>query len=124
MLSVPSKHALKALLTLSEYERGEHIPVTMLAEEAELPAPYLSKLLKQLAREKLVITKKGPKGGVALPNAKISVIAVCEVFADPILKDTCMLSKSICSTTAPCPFHKLWSHERKKVQSFLKKLRI
>ena len=78
MLSLPTKHVLKALLTLADIKRGEYASVSELSYAADLPPSYLSKLIKQLSEAELVLTRKGPNGGVALPRRKVSFFEVCE----------------------------------------------
>ena len=124
MLSVPSKHALKALLTLAEYPRGNFVKVEQLAEEAKLPGPYLSKLLKTLARVGVVDTRKGRNGGVALPDRMVSISEICEAFNDPIVRSYCLLSKTACSSKSPCPLHHQWNKERERIHRFLARLKV
>ena len=124
MLSLPTKHVLKALLALGEHERGEYTSVSELSRAADLPSSYLSKLIKQLSEAEIVLTRKGPKGGVALPRRKISFFEVCEALEDPVVFDSCLLSRKACSKDSPCPLHPEWSKERKRIQGFLRRLRI
>ncbi len=124
MISIPAKHALKALFVLSEQKRGTFVPVSELARASNVPSSYLSKLVKQLATASLLVTRKGPTGGVALPKKKVSFYQVCEALQDPITYDTCLLSKKACSKNSPCPVHPKWSKERERFKSFLRKQRI
>ncbi|MCB0319762.1 MAG: Rrf2 family transcriptional regulator [Bdellovibrionales bacterium] len=124
MLSLPSKHAFKALLVLSDFERGEFLTVEELAREADLPQPYLTKLLKELAKRKIVITKKGRGGGVALPPRPVSAFDVAEALGDSVVDEHCFLSRDSCSRSSPCPLHQQWVKERKRMQTFLMNLKI
>ena len=124
MLSTRSKHAVRALLELAEYKRTEYVQVDVLAKDVNLPAPFLSKLMKELAREELVYTKKGRNGGVCLPKKQITVHSICEALKDPVAIDHCFLSRKKCSINSPCPLHEKWSKERLKIKSFLKSLKI
>lgn len=124
MLSLPTKHALKAITSLAERGRSDFISVSDLAELADLPPSYLSKLVKQLAEAGVVLTRKGPSGGVGLPARKISLYEVCQALEDPIISETCFLSRKSCSATFPCPLHAEWAKERKRVHAFLHRNRL
>jgi Rrf2 family protein len=120
MLSSPSKYALKALLVLSKRGSEDFHSVSKLAEEAEIPAPYLSKIIESLGRSNLVETKKGVGGGVRIAKKKISFYEVCEVFREPVLIQNCLLSSSECIPGQYCSVHEEWKVERKRIVVFLK----
>lgn len=124
MLSVPTKYAIRSLRFLADVKRNEFLPVTVLASRTDVPAPYLSKIVKKLANHKLIFVKKGPGGGVSFPMKSITFYQVCEALDDPIVRDTCMLSKGLCSTVCPCPYHHTWTRERKRILRLLRKLKI
>ena len=124
MLSRPSKYALRAIQELVEIPADEFLPVVDLAEIADVPAPFLSKLMKQLAYSGIVKTRKGVHGGVRLEKRTVSFFEVCEAMQDPIIVETCFLADKMCSKNSPCPFHERWSKERARIHGFLRKSKI
>ncbi|MCB0360200.1 MAG: Rrf2 family transcriptional regulator [Bdellovibrionales bacterium] len=124
MLSVTSKHALKALLRLSSVEDDSYLTISELAVDAEVPPPYLAKVIKALSAAGLVETKKGAQGGVRLPRRAISFFDVCKVLDDPIVNQTCLLSRNACSSRHPCSMHASWQRERERIIRYLKKSKV
>ena len=124
MLSTPTKHALRALLELATYDDSGFVSVETLAENADIPQPYLSKIVKVLANHGLVETKRGVRGGVKLARTSISFLEVAEAFQDPLLFDQCLLSSKACQKDEPCPFHEYWSSERGKIRTFLESTKV
>ena len=67
MLSNACKYAIRALLYLAIHtDEATKIGVKKIADEIEVPQPFLSKLLRQLSTNKLISSTKGPGGGFFL----------------------------------------------------------
>jgi Rrf2 family iron-sulfur cluster assembly transcriptional regulator len=67
MLSSATKYTIRAVLYLATYtDISNKIGVKQIAEDLEIPQPFLAKLLQQLSRSKLVSSSKGPSGGFYL----------------------------------------------------------
>ena len=128
MLSASSKYALSALLCLArEQESGDgFMRVEELSVKANVPAPYLSKIIKALAQKQVVETRRGLTGGVRLGanRNKISFYDICVALDDPVVKEQCLLSKRSCGVGATCPMHEEWGKSRARIHSFLKKSKI
>jgi Rrf2 family protein len=124
VLSAPSKHAIRAVLCLAQAGDDDFVAVSDLAISAKVPAAYLSKLIKALAEHDIVVTRKGPGGGVKLNQKETTFYEICEVFQDSMIVDRCFLSSSSCNAKDPCPFHAAWSAERARIIRYLKQSKI
>ncbi len=84
MFDLSSQYAIRAVLHLARLEPGTLVQAHVLAKELDLPAPYLSKILQQLVKDGLTVSRKGPSGGFALakPSAEIRVFDVVNAFQD------------------------------------------
>lgn len=100
---------------------GNPVLVREVATAAEIPAPYLAKIVQMLSRRGLLTTQRGVGGGVTLakPATDIFMYDVCVALDDPIVRPTCMLGTTECSEERACPAHKFWSGSRAKVLDFL-----
>ncbi|HJP13403.1 MAG TPA: Rrf2 family transcriptional regulator, partial [Nitrospinota bacterium] len=76
--SRPCEYALRALTYITVNSDSELIRTQEIAEAEGLPAPFLAKLLQQLARSGILVSVKGPKGGFGLarPPKEISLLEV------------------------------------------------
>lgn len=122
MLSQQTKYALRALMYLRQQPLDRFVKVEQIAQDADLPAAYLSKILKQLADSELLLTRRGTNGGVQFDRGKSGVTfhAICEAVDDPIVREECVLFKKACNKNNPCPFHKTWSKSKEQLLVFLK----
>lgn len=108
MLSNASKYALRAVLYLAQNSSTKKkFGAKAIAEELETPPPFLAKLLRQLASNKLVSSTKGPKGGFFLTDEnKENYLWDVIVCIDGGYKfDQCFLGLSKCNSDNPCPVH-------------------
>jgi Rrf2 family transcriptional regulator, iron-sulfur cluster assembly transcription factor len=101
---------------------GKPVLVKEIAEAAEIPAPYLAKIVHSLAKRGVLNTQRGVGGGVTLarPATEISLFDLCEAMDDPVVQPRCMLGTAMCSDERACPAHKFWTSHRNKTIEFLK----
>ncbi len=92
-----------------------------LAEKAEIPANYLSKLLLTLRNAGLLSTARGSGGGYSLQKApnEVHLIDVVELFDAPRARPSCLLGKKECSDHDPCSAHETWREVRRAYIDFL-----
>lgn len=99
------------LLTRMAADPERLFNATELAEETQLPQPTVSKILKILAREGLLASQRGVKGGYALERepAEVSVADVISALEGPIAITECVdESPGLCSQESFCPVRGNW----------------
>lgn len=121
MLSQSVGYAAAALGIIAA-ARDKPLLIREIAEAADVPTPYLAKLIHILGRKRIVETQRGIGGGVllAVPAKEISLFNLCEYFDDPVIRQRCMLGAGDCSDERACPCHKFWVEQRKRQITFLK----
>lgn len=126
MLSLSGKYALKILIELAKKPHGRYYSVPEISERIDDVAPYYAKIIKELAKKKLVETRKGPGGGVRIAECgrNASFYDVCEAFHEGVVRDSCFLSRLPCNSRNPCPIHPMWAKARADMLDFLKSHRI
>lgn len=77
--SLTTGYAIEALACLARHG-SDPMLVREVAEETEMPAPYLSKIFQRLGDAGIVESKRGYKGGIRLvrPPAAISLLQIDE----------------------------------------------
>jgi Rrf2 family protein len=125
LLSSTTGYAILALA----YVGGRNTPwvqVKEIASETGLPQPYLAKILHLLGRAKLVRTKRGYRGGVALsrPAADLTLLEVATAVAPVEVSPDCILGFQSCSDTSPCIMHDFWRGVRQELQRRLAQLTL
>jgi Rrf2 family protein len=121
LYSRPCEYALRALTYLSSQNANELYRVHEIAESESLPAPFLAKLLQQLARTGILNSVKGPKGGFGLARRpeEISLMEVVAAVDGTEGFSRCAVGLAECSDTAPCPLHDTWKPLRTKINDYL-----
>lgn len=101
---------------------GRPVLVKEIAEAADIPAPYLAKIINSLARKGIVATQRGIGGGVTLARnpEKITLFELCVALDDPAVQTRCMLGTAECTDARACPCHKFWTAQRAKATEFLR----
>lgn len=115
MLSTTSEYALRALSYLASLPDTTAVLGRDLAEQCDIPANYLSKILLSLRNAGMISAVRGSGGGYSLGRAaeKIYLIEVAELFDGPRAKPECFLGHhKKCSDANPCSAHQAWRDVR------------
>jgi FeS assembly SUF system regulator len=80
------------------------------AADTQLPAPVVSKILKQLAREGLLVSHRGAKGGYGLARRpdQISAAEIITALEGPIGLTECSVHPGQCMQEASCHVREPW----------------
>jgi Rrf2 family iron-sulfur cluster assembly transcriptional regulator len=108
MLSNASKYAIISTLYLAEHSNEERkISVKEIAENIDVPSPFLAKLFQQLVRGKIISSSKGPHGGFFLSekNKQKNVLDIIDNIDGLNKLNGCFLGLNECDATNPCPVH-------------------
>lgn len=100
---------------------GKPLLVKEIADAASMPAPYLAKIVQQLAKKGIVSTQRGIGGGVTLARAagELTLYELAVALDDPCVQTRCMLGTAACSDDRACPCHKFWQAQRARAIEFL-----
>lgn len=99
---------------------------TEVAAAVHLAAPTVVKLLKALAREGLLISRRGANGGYALARRpeKISVAEVIVAIEGPIAFTECSGTEGMCAQERTCTIRGNWQRINQAVQQALEKVTL
>ncbi|MCF6167157.1 Rrf2 family transcriptional regulator [Lutibacter sp.] len=108
MLSRASKYAILSTLYLAEHSSKEKkISVKQIADEIDVPSPFLAKLFQQLVHAKIISSVKGPNGGfyITPKNGKKTICDIIENIDGLHKLNECFLGLHECDSKNPCPVH-------------------
>jgi len=108
MISNTSKYAIRALIYLELYASPEKkAGIKKIAEELDIPSPFLGKILQVLAKQNLLGSSKGPHGGFYLSKSAfdIPVIEVIELMDGKDILNNCVIRTHSCDAENPCSMH-------------------
>lgn len=92
-----------------------------LAECADLPVPMVSKILKALAREGLLESQRGSKGGYRLARApeELPVSEMIRVLEGPVGLTDCTIGPELCEHEMLCAVREPWQRINRVVERAL-----
>ena len=111
-------YALDALCHLARCTPGAYVKVREISADLGIPQHFLGKVMSQLVRKKLLVSSKGPTGGVALKKdpGEVTVADVLSALgASEYLEDKCVLGLGDCSDQNACPFHTDWGEFKSRI---------
>lgn len=113
IFSRPCEYAIRALTSLAVAPRGA-ARAEEIAQAEGIPLPILSKVLQDLVRKGLLVSRRGPGGGFRLAR-RLNLITLRDVVAaidglDPFY--VCVTGLPGCSDETPCPLHDMWKEMR------------
>lgn len=92
-----------------------------LARSADLPVPMVSKILKALAREGLLHSHRGAKGGYSLARAPedLPVAEMIRVLEGPVALTDCAIGPALCEHETMCAVREPWQQISRVVERAL-----
>ena len=112
ILSNTCKYAIRATIYLAVNGKGnEKVGIKKIAQDLDIPTPFLGKILQNLVKYKILTSTKGPHGGFALAKDpyEISLLDIIEVIDGMDLFTECLIGLKSCKEyghdVVPCPIH-------------------
>ncbi len=123
MLSNTSRYAIRSLIYLViHYEKGKKIGIKKIAENLDIPSPFLGKILQTLTKQKILSSTKGPNGGfyASEKTGETSLIEIIRIIDGDDLFDKCLISNKSCNDANDnnkCSLHDHYKSIRKDIIS-------
>lgn len=122
MLSTTAKYALRAVCHLASPSIPAHRPVPAheIAQALGVPGNYLSKIMNQLARDGIVRSRRGPRGGFTLasPADQVTLSRVTASFDPTEAPLACLVESRPCDPDHPCVAHEGWAQVARDMRDF------
>ena len=126
MITRETDYAIRAVLCLAgAYREGHILSVSELSARMDIPYRFLRALSRKLVAAKIVVSKRGNGGGLALARAPaaISLLQVVRVM-DPksVLLNRCLLEPGACARSGNCSVHGQLVGMQRKLDTMLDSL--
>lgn len=119
LLSKRCEYGLRAVLFLvSRQGERPYVSIREMSSELDVSFHFLTKILQRLTEGGLLISHRGPSGGVALAKdaRRVTVLQLIECLEGHDLFESCVLGLEGCGERTPCPLHGAWTRQRKALQ--------
>ena len=126
MLTLTAEYALRAVLYIAHQDGAGRVRVDALADVLELPRNYLSKTLNQLSKQGVLDSHRGPSGGfrLAVPADELTLAHVVDAFDPHRGRRECLLGRSHCDDSRPCPAHERWKGLGERLARFFRETTV
>ena len=101
-------YALRGILYIAMMkDEKRFVQSEEVAEQLAVPRHFMSKILKMLVQQQLLVSSKGPSGGFALQEGALDVrlIDVVNMTDGLVTFSSCVLRVKECNAQNPCPLH-------------------
>ncbi|HLW33618.1 MAG TPA: Rrf2 family transcriptional regulator [Aequorivita sp.] len=107
MFSKACEYGIRAVLFLAKQAQDDLRPnITEIAKATASPEAFTAKILQQLVKGGIVLSKKGPNGGFYMAkDSKLRLIEIVTAIDGDKIFHGCGLGLAQCSSLHPCPVH-------------------
>lgn len=111
-------YALRAAMEVADLPEGERMPTAQIAENQNIPRPFLTKIVAQLVTRGIFESTRGANGGINLAQDpdSITMLEVIEAIDGPLALNRCTLSPEYCQFSASCPICDVFEEARIKLE--------
>jgi len=111
-----AEYALRAMAHLALLPAGQSVRARDLSTATNIPADYVSKVLRRMVREGLLHSQKGHGGGfrLARPPAEITFADILAAMDETLDPERCAFGLGKCGTD-PCALHGAFSRLKRLV---------
>ena len=92
------------------------VGIKKISDDLEIPSPFLGKIMQTLAKQKVLISTKGPNGGFSIAEKfrNISLYDIIKIIDGDDLFDRCLITNKTCTdlTGNPCAIHEHYKEIR------------
>ncbi len=119
--STSIEYAVHGLMYLAAAPADQPVLIGDVVSATRVPEAYLRKLFQQLVRSGLVVSQRGPNGGLKLarPPERISLKDVVESVDGSLPEYTCMKVVRGCDLAHPCPVHAAFADATRSMKEIL-----
>ena len=120
-ISRRADYGVRVILDLASLPLNVRASTHEISSRQSIPAPFLAKIISQLALAGLVTTHRGAGGGVTLarPSAQITLLHVIEALEGPLRLNRCLLQPDSCPLDRECPVHPVWARAQEDLSALL-----
>ena len=122
-LTKAGEYAIRCALYLCFEGMGTLVTKKKIAECMDIPAQFLGKIARQLARAGIIEIVQGAKGGYRLlvPADKLTLLDVVEAVIGEIYLNDCVVRPQSCDRIGACSIHRVWGTARDQLRDTLRK---
>lgn len=117
-----SDYAVRVMIHLAGLPPSSTVRQSELSKAIDVSGDFLSKVLQQLVRARLIRSQRGSGGGYALAisAANVTLLDVVQAMEGPVRLNQCLEEAPSCERKSWCPAHEIWAEAQIAVVNVLR----
>jgi Rrf2 family protein len=126
MLTRAADYAVRVMIHMATLPEGTRVQRSMLAQATEVPDSFMSKVLQELVRARMIASRRGVDGGFQLAVAAqtVSLLDVVQAIDGPMQLNQCVGANGNCDRAVHCAAHLVWQEAQDAAAKVLKTANI
>jgi len=118
MLSNAAIYGIRGLVYIASQKDRSYIPISEISEKLDISFHFLTKIFQKLTKQDILISNRGPHGGISFnkPPVSVHVLDIVDIIDGAEIFDKCVLGLPGCGVLEPCPMHENWSLVRDQIK--------
>ena len=103
----------------SKGKEKKYVPIHMISDELGISFDFLTKILQTLTQHDIMVSHRGPKGGVSLAReaSEITLMDMVNAMEPENSFEKCILGLPDCGDEVPCALHAYWGSARDQIKT-------
>jgi len=125
-LSTRGRYGTRALLELALHQGEGPVPLKDIAQRQQISLQYLEHLITPLIAAGIVLSTRGPRGGVSLakPPEAIRLSEIIQLLEGSIAPVECVNNPGICVRSKLCVTRDIWGELKKVMNGVLESITL
>ncbi|HMK37902.1 MAG TPA: Rrf2 family transcriptional regulator [Bacteroidota bacterium] len=120
-LSMTGEYAVRTMIHLAALPSGELVQICDISREWDIPEGFLRKIVAQLSKDGLILSRRGAGGGITLsrPAEALTLLDVIEAVEGKVFLNKCLIAPGMCRFNPACAVHLLWCDAQRSLRTIL-----
>jgi Rrf2 family protein len=126
LLSKSCVYGVQAAIYVASLPKNEYVSIQQIASKLNISFHFLTKVLQNLTQVGIMVSYRGPNGGIALarPASSISLADIIDAIDGSDIFHECLFGLPGCGVADPCPAHENWTGMRIRLHQLCKSLTL
>jgi Rrf2 family protein len=126
LLSKSCIYGVQAAIYVAALPKNEYVSIQHIADKLHISFHFLTKVLQNLTQVGIMVSYRGPNGGIALarPASSVTLADIISAIDGEEIFHECLFGLPGCGTADPCPAHENWTGMRLRLHQLCKNLTL
>jgi Rrf2 family protein len=114
-------YGVQLMIALASETENKPVPSARLAENLQIPLPFLHQIGHMLMQAGLIKASPGPRGGLRLaqPAEDISILKIVETLEGNICMNDCLECGNACPRQDTCTARPVWGRLQENISEYM-----